>query len=116
MTTEQAIHIGQLGARSREDLISLAQELGVEDGALAVGRTKDEILHRIFQVYSELQGLTASGILESMPEGYGFLRQNALRPAAGDVYVSQSQIRRFALRTARQNRNVRPLGHKPTGS
>ena len=34
-----------------------------------------------------------------MGEGYGFLRQNGLRPAAGDVYVSQSQIRRFALRT-----------------
>ena len=41
----------------------------------------------------------ATGILEIMGEGYGFLRQNGLRPAAGDVYVSQSQIRRFALRT-----------------
>jgi transcription termination factor Rho len=38
-------------------------------------------------------------MLEIMPDGYGFLRSNNLLPARGDVYISQSQIRRFGLRT-----------------
>jgi transcription termination factor Rho len=61
---------------------------------------REEILHRVLQAYAERQGgLLATGILEVMNEGYGFLRQNALRPGPADVYVSQSQIRRFGLRT-----------------
>lgn len=38
------------------------------------------------------------GVLEVMPEGYGFLRANGLQPGAGDIYISQSQIRRFDIR------------------
>jgi transcription termination factor Rho len=48
---------------------------------------------------SSHQCLVASGILESMDEGYGFLRQMSYHAAAGDVYISQSQIRRFGLKT-----------------
>ena len=43
--------------------------------------------------------LKAGGILSIVSDGYGFLRQNGGQPGAGDVYVSQSQIRRFGLRT-----------------
>ena len=99
MTTETVTNIGELGGKSKEELIAIAHELGMEDGAVLASRSKEEILHRIFQVYSDQQSLTASGVLETMNEGYGFLRQNGVRPASGDVYVSQSQIRRFALRT-----------------
>src|SRR3990170_2726953 len=38
------------------------------------------------------------GVLEVMPEGYGFLRANGLQPGSGDIYISQSQIRRFDIR------------------
>ncbi len=43
--------------------------------------------------------LTTGGILEIVDDGYGFLRGESLLPGANDVYVSQSQIRRFGLRT-----------------
>ncbi|MEK7806188.1 MAG: transcription termination factor Rho, partial [Chloroflexota bacterium] len=54
---------------------------------------------KLFQLASAQQSLVASGILDTMEEGYGFLRQVATYPPSGDVYISQSQIRRFGLRT-----------------
>ena len=99
MTTERTINITDLESKSKEELLAVAQDMGLEDGALLANLRREDVLHRIFQMYSDQQGLVAGGILEIMSEGYGFLRQNGLRPAAGDVYVSQSQIRRFALRT-----------------
>ena len=53
----------------------------------------------LLQASVEQQGyIFCSGILEIMSDGYGFLRQNSLLPSSNDVYVSQSQIRRFGLR------------------
>ena len=59
---------------------------------------KEDLLSRLFQVVSAQQALVSTGILEIMDEGYGFLRQIATYRASGDVYISQSQIRRFNLR------------------
>lgn len=42
--------------------------------------------------------LTKKGVLEVMPEGYGFLRANSINPGSDDIYISQSQIRRFDIR------------------
>ena len=100
MTTERvAMNVAELDRKTKEELLVVARDVGVEDGALLANLRREDVLHRIFQLYSDHQGLIAGGVLEIMGEGYGFLRQNGLRPAAGDVYVSQSQIRRFALRT-----------------
>ena len=44
-------------------------------------------------------GITVSGIIEVMPDGYGFIRSNHYLPGENDVYVSPSQIRRFGLKT-----------------
>lgn len=44
-------------------------------------------------------GMTAKGILEVLPDGYGFIRSNHYLPGENDVYVSPSQIRRFGLKT-----------------
>ncbi|MFQ5827353.1 MAG: transcription termination factor Rho, partial [Dehalococcoidia bacterium] len=61
---------------------------------------KQELVLRLLQAQAEAQGnIFGGGILEIMDEGFGFLRQDTLRPGSGDVYVSQSQIRRFGLRT-----------------
>jgi transcription termination factor Rho len=61
---------------------------------------KEDLVLRLLQANAEEQGYSfRGGILEVMNEGYGFLRQNNLHPSANDIYVSQSQIRRFALRT-----------------
>ncbi len=55
---------------------------------------------RLLQTHAEQQGyIFCSGILDIMGDGYGFLRQNTLLPSQNDVYVSQSQIRRFGLHT-----------------
>ena len=59
---------------------------------------KEDLLSRLFQVVSAQQALVSTGILEIMDEGYGFLRQVITYRASGDVYISQSQIRRFNLR------------------
>jgi transcription termination factor Rho len=61
---------------------------------------KEDLVLRLLQANAEQQGYTfRGGILEIMGDGYGFLRQTNLRPDSSDIYVSQSQIRRFSLRT-----------------
>ena len=99
MTTERVINIAELDKMSKEELLVVAQDLKIANGAAITSLRKEELLNLIFKSYSDHQGLVSSGILEILPDGYGFLRQNGLRPSGGDVYVSQSQIRRFVLHT-----------------
>ncbi len=95
MTTN--MNIDQLGNKSRNELIELAKEAGISNHA---SLKKQEIIMRLLQNYTEQQGnIFRSGTLEIMSDGYGFLRSNNLLPGLSDVYVSQSQIRRFGLRT-----------------
>jgi transcription termination factor Rho len=91
--------IADLGAKSKDELLEAAHIVGLEDGAALTGLRREDLLSRVFQMASSQQCLVASGILEIMDEGYGFLRQISYHPAAGDVYISQSQIRRFGLKT-----------------
>ena len=92
-----SINITELESKTREELLEIAKELGIT-GYTAL--KKQDLVLRLLQASAELQGnLFGSGVLEIMDEGYGFLRQDNLRPGASDVYVSQSQIRRFGLRT-----------------
>jgi len=91
--------ISQLESKTEEELQELAKELGIANGDLG----KQELIIRLLQAYTEQEGNTfCSGILEIMPDGYGFLRNFSLLPAQTDVYVSQSQIRRFGLRNGDQ--------------
>ncbi len=98
-TTQQIIDVSLLGQKSKEELLEVAQEVGIEDGSALVNLRREELLSRIFQLASSQQSLISSGVLEIMDEGYGFLRQIHYHSAAGDVYISQSQIRRFGLKT-----------------
>ncbi|MCK4362541.1 MAG: transcription termination factor Rho [Dehalococcoidia bacterium] len=92
-----SINITELESKTREELLEIAKELGIT-GYTAL--KKQDLVLRLLQASAELQGnLFGGGVLEIMDEGYGFLRQDNLRPGASDVYVSQSQIRRFGLRT-----------------
>ena len=101
MTTEQTLNLSDLNAKSRDELVALANTMGVENGTALADLRRDELTQKLVQALAEQQGmLMASGVLETMTEGYGFLRQNGmLRLSHKDVYVSQSQIRRFGLRT-----------------
>jgi len=98
-TTQQAMDVAELGAKNKDELLEVAHLVGLEDGAALNSLRREEVLNRIFQMASSHQCLVASGILEIMDEGYGFLRQMSYHAAAGDVYISQSQIRRFGLKT-----------------
>jgi len=90
------MNISELENKSREELIERAKEMGISSYA---NLKKQDIIMRLLQANAEQQGyLFCSGILEIMSDGYGFLRQNSLLPSSNDVYVSQSQIRRFGLR------------------
>ncbi|HDS29904.1 MAG TPA: transcription termination factor Rho [Firmicutes bacterium] len=61
---------------------------------------KQELIMRILQAQTESTGnIFATGTLEILPEGYGFLRRNGYTPTPDDIYVSLSQIKRFGLRT-----------------
>ena len=93
------IDINKLEKMDKENLLAVATEMGIKNGDALTNLRREEVLNRIIQAFSDQQRLTATGVLDLMPEGYGFLRQGSVRPGTGDVYVSQSQIRRFALRT-----------------
>ena len=101
MSTETSTFITQLEEKTREELLSLAQREGLENGTTLTSFSRSELLQLVLRNHSDQQGsLIARGILEIMSDGYGFLRQYGLKPQGHrDVYVSQSQIRRFSLRT-----------------
>ena len=92
------MQLAELQAKTDQELFdfALAEEL-VEEGPLP---RRMDILRKLFKFYSDKEeNIDACGILSILNDGYGFLRQNSDQRGAGDVYVSQSQIRRFSLRT-----------------
>ncbi len=91
------MNIAELEAKTRDELQDIAKELGVT-GYSAL--KKQDLIFRILQAQTEQQGyLFGGGILEIVEDGYGFLRKDGFLPGPADVYVSQTQIRRFGLRT-----------------
>jgi transcription termination factor Rho len=81
------------------DLTKLAKEHGIEN---ATGMRKQDLIFSILQVQTERSGLIFSeGVLECLPDGFGFLRAPEYNylPGPDDIYVSPSQIRRFDLHT-----------------
>ena len=91
--------VTQLQGQKIKDLTKLAQEMEVPGYS---GLKKQELIMRILETSAEKEGkLFASGVLEVMQEGYGFLRSQDYNylPGPDDIYVSPSQIKRFNLRT-----------------
>ena len=97
-TTQKMLDVSEMGAKSKEELLDLASDVGLNDTTALATLHKEDLLSRLFQVVSAQQALVSTGILEIMDEGYGFLRQVITYRASGDVHISQSQIRRFNLR------------------
>jgi len=80
-------------------LLKIARDLEVEN---ATGMRKQDLIFKILQAQTEKKGLIFSeGVLECLPDGFGFLRAPEYNylPGPDDIYVSPSQIRRFDLRT-----------------
>jgi transcription termination factor Rho len=79
-----------------EELLAVAEEAGVDDPE---GLDKGQLVTAILQRKAEEEGLLyRRGILDILPDGYGFLRTQGYLPSEEDVYVSMSQVRRFGLR------------------
>jgi len=93
------MEIGELKGKSISDLTKLAKELNVNGIS---GLKKQDLIFKILQAKTEKEGLIFGvGVLEILPDGFGFLRSpdyNYL-PGPDDIYVSPSQIRKFNLRT-----------------
>jgi len=93
------MNLTELKEKNIGDLTSLARDMNIEGAA---GLRKQELIFAILQAQSEKNGfIYGSGVLETLPDGFGFLRApdyNYL-PGPDDIYVSPSQIRRFNLRT-----------------
>jgi transcription termination factor Rho len=91
------VNLSELEAKTRDELQDMARELGVH-GITTL--RKQDLIFRLLQAQTEQQGnIFSGGILDIVDDGYGFLRQERYLPGPNDVYVSQSQIRRFGLRT-----------------
>ena len=91
------MNLTELETKTKDELIEVAKSLEISG---ASGLRKQDLVFRIMQAKAEREGnYFAGGIVEMAPDGYGFLRTQGLKPSLSDVYVSQTQIRRFALRT-----------------
>ena len=95
----ELINLSEVKLRKIADLMNLARDLGISNAA---SLRKQELIFALLQAQSERGGVIyGSGVLETLPDGFGFLRApdyNYL-PGPDDIYVSPSQIRRFNLRT-----------------
>jgi transcription termination factor Rho len=98
-TQKKALDLSDLKEMTIQVLTAMARELNVEGAA---GMKKHDLIFKILQTQTEKSGLIfAEGVLETLPDGYGFLRapESNYLPGPDDIYVSPSQIRKFDLRT-----------------
>ena len=93
------LHLKKLQDMTPVELAKFAKEEGIVEIA---GLKKQEVIYKIMQQKARQNGLLfGSGVLEVLPEGFGFLRSPSYNylPCPDDIYISPSQIRRFGIRT-----------------
>src|SRR5229473_4025699 len=98
-TNQMSISLAELKEKNITDLAKIAKELNIPG---ASGMRKQELIFQILRAQTEKNGLIFSeGVLECLPDGFGFLRAPEYNylPGPDDIYVSPSQIRKFDLRT-----------------
>ena len=95
----KTLNVGELKEKSVEELTTIARDLNIEERK---GLRKQEIIFRILESQAKEEGVVfGEGVLEILPDGFGFLRAPSSNylPGPDDMYVSPSQIRKFDLRT-----------------
>lgn len=91
------MNVAELESKTLTDLREMARKLDITGYS---GLKKQDLIVKLLQAQSEEAGNSFSdGILDIVSDGFGFLRGDRMLPGPDDVYVSQSQIRRFGLRT-----------------
>ena len=99
MVVSQKLDIGKLKSLKISELNKVARDLNVNDVS---GSRKQDLIFKVLQAQTEKAGLIfGEGVLEVLPDGFGFLRSvnyNYL-PGPDDIYISPSQIKKFSLRT-----------------
>ena len=96
---DSKLDLAGLKDMSISELTHIAKDMGVEG---ATGLRKQELIFKVLAAQTEKSGLIFSeGVLETLPDGFGFLRAPEYNylPGPDDIYVSPSQIRKFDLRT-----------------
>ncbi len=93
------MHLAELKAKSPGDLLSFAESLQIENASSL--RKQDMMFAILKNLADNDQSISGEGTLEILPDGFGFLRSPEANylPGPDDIYVSPSQVRRFALRT-----------------
>ncbi len=95
----EEVYLSKLQDCTVAELLKIARQDGVKD---IMGMKKQELIYRIIQEKAKQNGLLfGEGVLEVLPEGFGFLRSPKYNylPCPDDIYISPSQIRRFGMRT-----------------
>ena len=108
--------IAELKSKSIAELHEMAEELNISNYS---GLRKQDLIFRIEQNLLDSDVvLRGEGVLEILPEGYGFLRSQDWNYLYGpdDIYVSPSQIKRFDLRTGDRRNNRKPYQRHQRGS
>ena len=96
-TTDEPIDITSLEKKTLDQLRGVARDWGMSNYSKY---KKDDLIIRLLRANAEKRGLELrGGVLEILEDGIGFLRSDHFLPGNDDIYVSQSQIRRFGLRT-----------------
>jgi len=93
------MNLSAIKKQSIDELTAVAKELNIPDAA---AMRRQDLIFAILQAYAERDGtIEEEGVLETLPDGFGFLRSVGYNylPGPDDIYVSPSQIRRFNLRT-----------------
>lgn len=92
------MNLTEILTKSTDELVKIAHDLGATENGTP--QKRQDLVSRVLKAYAEKEGpIQAGGVLSIVNDGYGFLRQSNVSSGSGDVYVSQSQIRRFGLRT-----------------
>jgi transcription termination factor Rho len=95
----EEVYLSKLQEFTMADLLKFARQEGIKE---IMGLKKQEIIYKIIQEKAKQNGLLfGEGVLEVLPEGFGFLRSPKYNylPCPDDIYISPSQIRRFGMRT-----------------
>ena len=91
------MNLTELETKTKDELVEVAKDLEITGAGTL---RKQDLVFRIMQAKAEREGnYFAGGILDMAADGYGFMRTQGLKPSLSDIYVSQTQVRRFALRT-----------------